>query len=78
MDMYNKKKVPRIYKSVFKNTFDRLTTNTPHFSLVLVFNETGGSLEVGVDHLFDERIEIDAPFPAKNALSFGRVAVEEP
>jgi hypothetical protein len=46
--------------------------------LILVFNETGRSLEVSVDHLLNERIEIDASLPAENALGFGGVAVEEP
>ena len=48
-----------------------------HFPSVLIFNEAGSSLEIGSNHLFDQRIKVNATFPPQTAFSFGRITKEE-
>lgn len=46
--------------------------------LVLVLDQRLCGLEVGRDHLLDERIKVDLALPAKELLSLRWVAEEEP
>ena len=45
--------------------------------LIAVFNERFGSLEIHLDHLLDERVEVDLALPAEHALRLRGVAEQE-
>lgn len=40
----------------------------------MILDEALSGLEIGLDHLLDERIEINLALPPKETLSLGRVA----
>lgn len=45
--------------------------------LVLVLDKAAGGLEIGVDHLADERVKVNFALPAEHALCFGGVSEQE-
>lgn len=45
--------------------------------LILILDETGGSLEIGLNHLLDKGVEIDTTLPAENSLSLSGVAMQK-
>lgn len=50
----------------------------PNDHLILVLDEALGGLEICLNHLLDERIEINLAFPSEKALCLGGVSQQQP